>query len=161
VSDLVLASCSPPARGAPRAVLRDARRWWGVAMDNAVDLPGYKAWLAPDGSRPALHVAFLDLEAAPGERLEGALVAAADLPALDRRERNYRRVDVTDRVAGAPARARVWTYVGLPEARDRLTRARAGGTAVVAEPYLRAVEAAFGPVAVDLPVRRLRRVELP
>jgi hypothetical protein len=158
--DLVLAYGSLATTGAPRARLLGARRTWGVAMDNAVDLPGYKAWLAPDGTRPAVHVAFLDIEDAHGH-VDGALVEATDLAALDRRERQYRRVDVTDRVDGAPSRARVWTYAGRPESRERLQRARAAGTAVVAAPYLEAVRAALGDVAVDLPVRPLRRIELP
>ncbi|MGH2910161.1 MAG: hypothetical protein ACRDK8_12795, partial [Solirubrobacteraceae bacterium] len=44
------------------ADLRGVRRGWGVAMDNRVDLPGYKCYLDPDGRRPALSVCFLDIE---------------------------------------------------------------------------------------------------
>src|SRR4051794_25328348 len=48
--------------GSHAAVLRGRRRGWGVAMDNAVDVPGYKHYrLRRDGSRPRVFVAFLDL----------------------------------------------------------------------------------------------------
>ena len=48
--------------GSHPAVLRGRRRGWGVAMDNRVDVPGYKPYrLRADGCRPAVFVAFLDL----------------------------------------------------------------------------------------------------
>ena len=87
-----------------RAVLRGHRRVWGVAMDNAVEVPGYKVYALPDGTRPPLAVAFLDLEDADGAEVEGALLAvdAPGLAALDARERQYERVDVTALVDPAP-----------------------------------------------------------
>jgi hypothetical protein len=49
-------------RGEALAELAGARRVWGVAMDNRVEIPGYKVYVDPaDGSRPPVHVAFLDL----------------------------------------------------------------------------------------------------
>jgi gamma-glutamylcyclotransferase (GGCT)/AIG2-like uncharacterized protein YtfP len=148
-------------------------RGWGVAMDNRLDLPGYKCYTASDGSRPAVFVSFLDVS--PGEGATNGLclpVDAAVLAALDRRERNYARVDVTDRV-DVPAGARVWTYVGRPEARARFDGARAAGTAVIAADYVRAVRAAFTTLGAaelavcapslepgDLPVVNLTRHEL-
>ena len=55
------------------------RRGWGVAMDNAVTVPGYKVYVAPDGSRPDVCVAFLDIaEAAAGDL--AAIVAGGALP---------------------------------------------------------------------------------
>lgn len=144
------------------ATLPGHRRAWGVAMDNRVDLPGYKAWLAADGGRPAVFVAFLDLRADAGAETSGLLVPAREIAALDARERNYVRRDVTALVAGAPAGARVWTYAGSPAGRARLLEGRRSGTAVVAAAYLRAVEAAFGPLGdPGLPVADLRRIELP
>jgi cation transport regulator ChaC len=148
-------------------------RGWGVAMDNRLDLPGYKYYTAADGSRPAVFVSFLDVS--PGAGVTNGLCLPVDestLAALDRRERNYARVDVTDWV-DVPGGARVWTYVGLPEARARFDGARAAGTAVIDAGYLRAVQIAFAALGpderdacatslepCDLPVVELARHEL-
>lgn len=161
---MVLAYGSLAADATPvgPAALRDHRRVWGVAMDNRIDLPSYKAWLDAGGDRPPVFVAFLDVEPAEGARTPGVLVPATDLAALDARERNYERRDVTALVDGAPAGARVWTYVGSATGRARLREGRTAGTAVIAASYLRAVEAAHGPLGdPGLPVAELRRVELP
>lgn len=74
---------------AARAVLRGHRRIWGVAMDNTVEVPGYKVYALPDGTRPPLAVAFLDLEEAEGAEVDGVLLAVntVGLAALDARER--------------------------------------------------------------------------
>src|SRR3954468_18638743 len=86
------------AAGAPPAVLHAHRRVWGVAMDNTRTIPGYKLYRCPDGGRPDVCVAFLDLEPDPHGRVDGVLLQADDavLAALDQRERQYRRVDVTE-----------------------------------------------------------------
>ncbi|MGI9098212.1 MAG: gamma-glutamylcyclotransferase family protein [Solirubrobacteraceae bacterium] len=126
------------------AELRGHRRVWGVAMDNRVDLSGYKHYrLRSDGSRPAVFVAFLDLVPDAGASTRGVCVPveAAQLPALDCRERNYERVDVTPAVT--PSRGTVWAYVGTPAGRRRLRRARDGGRAVVSRDYLERTRAAF------------------
>lgn len=166
------------------ADLRGLRRGWGVAMNNVVDLPGYKCYLEPDGRRPALSVCFLDIEPDPSAqaRVNGVCtpVDAADLAALDRRERNYERIDVSARIeaarrleaSGRPAR--VWTYVGSAAGRARFAAGRAAGSAVIDAAYLTAVTAglrALGSAAwtesassLDprgLPVRELVRRELP
>src|SRR4051794_12091362 len=101
------------AAGAPPAVLRRHRRVWGVAMDNARTIPGYKLYRSRDGSRPDVCVAFLDVDPAAGGRVDGVLraVRPGDLEALDRRERQYDRVDVTDAVEDPPP-GRVFAYVG-------------------------------------------------
>ncbi|HET9104047.1 MAG TPA: gamma-glutamylcyclotransferase family protein [Solirubrobacteraceae bacterium] len=149
-------------------------RGWGVAMDNRRDLPGYKSYRAPGGRRPAVAVAFLDVRACAGTQVNGVCtpVDSAQLHGLDARERNYERTEVTDMVA--VARGRVWAYVGRAESRDRLTDARARGTAVIDAGYLGLVSDAFralGPAEYErcspslepdgLPVLALRRIELP
>jgi hypothetical protein len=161
--------------GGHAAVLAGRRRHWGVAMDNSVDVPGYKHYrLRSDGSRPAICVAYLDL-AADEEALTTGVCVPVDpsqLPALDRRERNYERVDVSAAVAGA--RGTVWAYVGTPAGRERLARARAEGRAVVSRDYLERTRAAFAAVGVaalaefestaavgDLPVWDLERFDHP
>jgi len=135
------ASGSLVARGGSRAVLPGHRRTWGVAMDNALALPGYKRYADPlTGAHPAVRVAFLDLAPDAAAQVEGALldVAAAELAALDARERNYVRTTVE--LAGGE---RAWTYCGTLEgrARGRLE------PVVVQRAYLDAVRAAYAALA--------------
>jgi hypothetical protein len=128
------------------AVLRGHRRRWGVAMDNARDLPGYKWYrLRATGERPALFVAFLDVVATSidGLAVNGMCrpVSASELGRLDARERNYERVEVTD--ALDDARGRTWAYVGSAAGRARLETARDNGNAAISRDYLSGVEAGF------------------
>src|SRR6478735_213255 len=86
------------------AELAGLQRWWGVAMDNRISVPGYKTYRDTAGEAPAVHVAFLDLRpalaGAPAVNGVCLAVTGAELVALDRRERNYDRVDVTDALVG-------------------------------------------------------------
>jgi hypothetical protein len=159
-----------------RAVLRGHRRVWGVAMDNAIEMPGYKVYALPDGTRPALAVAFLDLQEADGAEVEGALlvVDAAELAALDTRERQYERVDATALVEPAPS-GPVWTYVGRAPGRARVAAGRAGSAPIaIQRAYVELVEAAFAALGDDalahyragtepppFPVLDLTRIDLP
>jgi cation transport regulator ChaC len=152
------------APGSVPATLHGWRRRWGVAMDNAVAIPGYKVYLDAGGGRPDVCVAFLDVVAKPGADVKGVCVPvdAAALAALDHRERNYERADVTADVTGGP-RGRVWTYVGRDDSRARFAAAAASGRCVIVRSYLDVVEAGLGgPLPRDgLPVAELRRVDLP
>jgi hypothetical protein len=125
-------------------------RGWGVAMDNRRDLPGYKYYTAADGTRPPVFVSFLDVAPAAGGAAVNGLclpVDGAQLARLDRRERNYSRLDVSGRIdAGG---ARVWVYVGTPAARERLSGARGDERAVIDATYLGAVERAFAAFGAD------------
>jgi gamma-glutamylcyclotransferase (GGCT)/AIG2-like uncharacterized protein YtfP len=127
------------------AHLRDHRRAWNVAMDNALSLPGYKYYVdARDSSRPEVMVTFLNLVFAPGQRVNGMLVPvdASALAELDRRERNYERREVSTSIEPAPG-ARVWSYFGRPAARERFEHGARAGRAVVDESYLDGVRAGF------------------
>ena len=132
------------------ADLRGAVRGWGVAMDNRADLPGYKYYTDPAGRRPEVFVAFLDVRF-PGSRADERTVTGVCLPvgaggltALDARERNYDRIEVTDRVdRGRDDGGRIWIYVGSAAGRARFDRGRAAGSAVIDAGYLQAVRAAF------------------
>lgn len=149
------------------ADLAGLRRVWGVAMDNRRDLPGYKYYTDAGGRRPDVFVAYLDLVPAhpasddpasddPAAGVNGLClpVDATTLARLDRRERNYERTDVSDRLdAGG---ARVWAYVGMAAARERLAEGRRTGTAVIDAGYVRTVEAGFG-VLGDTELARVRR----
>ena len=155
-------------RGRP-ARLEGYRRVWGVAMDNRVDIPGYKRYRVPeDGSRPAVYVAFLDIAEQPGTTTDGLLIAVDDaaLRGLDARERNYERVDVSAAVPDTPGA--VWAYRGSPAGRKRLRVGLERGCAVVAAQYLADARAALalhgipGELAVgELAVMDLERVDLP
>jgi hypothetical protein len=120
-------------------------RSWGVAMDNRQNLPGYKYYTDAGGRRPAVFVTFLDLR--PSHTTTAGVnglclpVQETDLIGLDRRERNYERVDVSDRIDAGDAQ--VWVYVGNAAGRARLEAGRGRGTAVIDANYLRAVEAGF------------------
>jgi gamma-glutamylcyclotransferase (GGCT)/AIG2-like uncharacterized protein YtfP len=162
------------------ADLAGLRRTWGVAMDNRRDLPGYKYYSDAQRRRPDVFVAYLDLVDAPGNvaaAVNGMClpVDEATLALLDRRERNYERTDVSDRVApGELGGARVWAYIGMAAARERLAEGRRTGTAVIDAGYVRTVQAGFAALGDDelaavrpslepgeLPVVELTRHELP
>lgn len=132
--------------------LEDHRCHWGVAMDNRETIPGYKVYLDPEtGEQPAVEVAYLCITPEPGAGVDGVAfpVTEEELAALDRRERNYDRQDVSGHV---DVEGRVWAYVGSAEGRERLDRGRRRGTAVIARGYLEKVS-----IPPDLPVRDLLR----
>lgn len=156
------------------------RRTWGVAMDNRRDLSGYKYYTDATGLRLEVFVAYLDLLPAPEQAMVNGLCLPVDEPALarlDRRERNYVRTDISDRIVAATADARgirVWAYIGSRAARDRLAEGRRTGTAVIDSGYVRTVEAGFSALGEEeldacraslepdgLPVVELTRHELP
>lgn len=152
------------------------RRVWGVAADNEHAIPGYKRYLSrEDGTAPRVFVAFLDVVEDPGGSVNG-VVAPVDEPALaelDRRERNYDRVDVTAAIESEVS-GRVWTYVGSRDGRARLAQGLRERRAAISRDYAEAVHSAFrhlGPEQYEaflassdldgLPVLDLRRVDLP
>jgi cation transport regulator ChaC len=146
------------------------RRAWDVAMDNRRTIPGYKYYVDPDtGSRPAVYVTFLSIHPAAGGRVNGVAfpVTAEALGELDRRERNYERIDVTG-LLDAGLGGTVWTYLGSEAARERF----AAGAAVVAQDYYDAVRGDFAAAGgldeferstdpLTVPLRRLARVDVP
>lgn len=135
--------------------LRDHRRHWGVAMDNRDTIPGYKIYVdAETGEQPAVEVAYVSITPEPGASVDGVAFEVTDeeLAALDRRERNYERQDVTDAME-ADLGGRVWAYVGSVAGRHRLANGRRRGTAVISHGYLEKVP----DIEPDLPVRRLLR----
>ena len=141
--------------GAVAADLVGWRRSWSVAMDNGVDLPGYKHYEDPGGERPDVMVCYLDVDECPGAVVNGVAlrVGADELPALDERERNYERREVTGQL-DARLGGRVWTYVGRRAGRARARRGRRERRLAVASSYLGRVTAGF-----DL-LRQRRRFEM-
>jgi gamma-glutamylcyclotransferase (GGCT)/AIG2-like uncharacterized protein YtfP len=149
------------------ALLPRHRRVWGVATDNARAVPGYKMYLRrSDGSRPGVYVAFVDYVPDEGSSVRGIVraVTASQLEALDRRERNYDRVEVTGLLEG-DFTGRVWAFRGSAAGRERLRAGREQGRAVISRDYLEKVQAGLGAIGdtcePDLPVWDLERVDLP
>jgi dephospho-CoA kinase len=133
--------------------LHGYRRCWGVAMNNWEGGDGAKHWLDPEsGGRPRIRVAYLDIYEQPGSAVNGlALPVDADrLAALDAREVNYRRVDVTAAFDGNLA-GRVFTYMGLDAARERCRLGVEEGNAFVSRSYLSEVRRAFERLSPEAP----------
>lgn len=146
--------------------LRDFRRSWGVAMNNGVNLPGYKYYVDEHGYRPEVYVAFLDVRPARGWSVNGVCtpVDRDQLVDLDERERNYVRVDVTAFVDLPGDQVCVWSYVGSPGGRRRLTTAQLAGRAVIDRDYLQCVLDAFkglGPAEYEACAASLDPGDLP
>jgi gamma-glutamylcyclotransferase (GGCT)/AIG2-like uncharacterized protein YtfP len=145
-------------------------------MDNSLDLPGYKYYVdAATGERPAAFVTFVDLAPDAGSSVNGVVFRVEDgaLPALDARERNYERREVTGELAAEPG-GRVWAYFGRPDARERYERGRSEGTAVVSRPYRDLLREGFAELGSEelarfaastddpaVPLGDLTRVDLP
>jgi cation transport regulator ChaC len=126
-------------------------RLWNVAMDNSVDLPGYKYYVDPrSGARPSVFVTFLNIEPAPGGRVNGTLlkVTPADLVELDARERNYARIDLTAAVMG-DVDGTVWSYVGTPAGRARFAAGLTEARAVIQQQYHDHVHRQFATIDGD------------
>jgi len=121
------------------------------------------AWRTADGRMVVDGVIVaLGLVPSAGERTNGiiARVSATELAALDLRERDYDRIDVTDQVTvagrggapaspGVPARERIVTYVPRPSAIDRYESARDAGLAGIRDTYWGLVDAAFAVLGPD------------
>ena len=139
-------------------------------MDNRQTIPGYKYYVDPDtGERPPVHVTFLNIYPAAEGRVNGIAfpVTAEALDRLDRRERNYDRIDVT-RLLDVDLGGTVWTYLGSEDARGRFE----ANAAVVSQDYFDAVRDDFATAGgldefdrstdrLTVPLRRLTRVDLP
>jgi dephospho-CoA kinase len=126
--------------------LHGYRRAWIVSSESA-DLKRRGRHFVDEAGRAVDDaVAALGIYEQPDHWINGALftVGDADLQLLDRRERNYDRVDVSDRIeCGATGPMTVLTYVPKPESVARTLDALRAGRCVVAQPYLDLVEAGF------------------
>jgi hypothetical protein len=132
--------------------LRGFRRCWGAAMDNWDWANDRKHFVDPQtGERPRIRVAYLDIEPSSAETAVNGLAIPVDgarLAALDKREVNYDRADITD--AFQPALGgRVFTYAGTPAARKRCLRGFSEGNCVVSRDYVAAVRDAFAVLGDD------------
>jgi hypothetical protein len=113
------------------------RRTWNVAMDNSRTIPGYKHYVdARTGERGLWFVTFLNIVRDADAHVNGALfsIDASRLGDLDRRERNYERVDIAGELL-EPVDGAVWAYTGLPDAVRRFEAGRRMGRAVISREY--------------------------
>jgi dephospho-CoA kinase len=125
------------------------RRWnYGVSLPCSFELDGRRV----DGGT----VVALGLVRSQHETVNGivVLVDGLEVERLDRRERDYDRVDVTDEVAIAgshtlPDGRPIVTYVPRPTAIARYEAARADGTAGVRRTYWELVDGAFAALGAD------------
>jgi len=180
--------------GAVRGRLRGYRRHWGVAMNNWEGGDAVKHFLDPEtGERPRIRVAYLDLHERPGSAVNGLAlpVDAKRLSALDAREVNYRRVEVTEAFEPSPpspepsasalnpspprpelsdpARSwsrpgeslRVFTYRGLDAARERRRQGAADGNIFIRRAYISDVHTAFARLGPDAPAEFNRTTDPP
>lgn len=152
------------------------RRCWTVAMDNSIDLPGYKYFVDPStGERPRVYVTFLNIERDPTGRVNGIAFPISDaaLVELEQRERNYRRGDVTAALR-EDIEGQVYAFAGLHAARARFATGKREGRTVVSKQYYDGVLDAFrrlGEAALKefkrftdepgCPIVPLRRIDLP
>lgn len=134
-----------PAEDVRPARLSGYVRKWNVAMDNTRDVPGYKYYMDRGaGERPAIYVTFLNIVPREDASVNGVLVHIADeeLSLFDRRERNYRRVEVTDRCEAGVA-GLCFAYTGTDEAMVRYRSGAASGKSYVSRDYYDAVLQGF------------------
>jgi hypothetical protein len=132
-------------------VLRGYRRTWNVAMDNTRAIPGYKRYLDPaTGTSPPWFVVFLNIVAQAGRYVNGAVfpVSAEELVELDRRERNYGRIEVSSSLA-EPVDGIVWTYTGARAAVERFKTGMRAGRAVISQDYEQIVLQGFTALGDD------------
>lgn len=154
MTDHVFGYASLVGLNAPDATpgrLNGFRRRWGVAMNNWEGGEGVKHFLDPaSGERPRIRVAYLDLYAQLAGVVNGLAlpVDAERLAALDAREVNYERVDVT-RAFEPALPGRVFTYLGLEAAHERCRAGAVAGDVFVSRIYAEIVRRAFERLAPD------------
>ena len=123
--------------------LNGFRRRWGVASNNRVTTDAQKHFLDPEsGLKPKVAVAYLDIEEAAGEAVNGLAIPVDPnrLAELDLREGNYRRAEVS--AAFEPALTHtVFVYHGTEPARVRA--AENGEHVYVSRQYVERVRRAF------------------
>jgi len=144
------------------------RRWNYGVMHSSASAAG------PDGVMVEYTIVALGIVRAAEESVNGVIgrVEPGELAPLDRRERHYDRLDVTDRttVHDAEVSGQIFVYVPRPQTIERYERARDAGRAAIEQRYWDLVDDAFaglGPEAharyhnttpaPDVPVMRLSR----
>lgn len=125
-------------------------REWGVVIENVT--AKHRCVRLPDGSPAPGHIVVLNVRR-PGSGEEptdpnGVLFEVTDeeLREVDRREKSYRRVDVTEDVIGGP-RGSIYTYSGLD---NFLISNHTGGPMVIPGSYHELVRLGFTSLSPDM-----------
>ncbi len=125
--------------------LKNFQRCWNVAMDNSVDLPNYKYYRhRQTGKRLNGLVAFLNIRPHLDQIISGILfrVSDAELKNLDRRERNYRRINIVNQL-DTKLQGNAWVYIGLKEAEQRYQEGLKQSKTVISQDYFDSVQNAY------------------
>lgn len=125
--------------------LQGFSRCWNIAMDNSIDLPQYKYYVdSKNNIRSQGFVTFLNIRPDKDKTILGILfrVSPSELQQLDRRERNYQRIDVTHQI-DLPITGIVWVYIGLKEAEQRYQQGIKQGNAMISQSYYHGVYNAY------------------
>ena len=125
--------------------LKNFQRCWNVAMDNRVDLPGYKYYVdCNTGNRFDGFVTFINVRPQRNQRIMGILFAVGDreLANLDRRERNYQRINVTNNV-DIEVQSPIWTYIGLEQAEKRYQQGLKQSNGTISQAYWNSIHQAY------------------
>lgn len=121
--------------------LKGYRRVWNIAMNNTIDIPNYKYYVNKvTDERPEVYVAFLNIINNPYDTIGGVLfpVSQSDLELLDKRERNYHRIDVSEKIQ-KEINGTVWTYIGLPKSEKNFLHGLRKNSVVISREYYRIV----------------------
>jgi hypothetical protein len=99
------------------ANLKGFERDWKATMDNTLEISGYKNYDAESSQAKPRHVSFLNIsKGSKSAEVTGVVrrLSLWQLAMLDHRERNYLRIEVTDKtqfIGTPPSRPfMVWTY---------------------------------------------------
>ena len=125
--------------------LHGYRRFWGAAMNNWEGGEEAKHFLDREtGERLRIRVAYLDLKLDAECAVNGIAIPVDEerLTALDAREINYERIEVSESFEPALPHP-VYTYIGLDAARERCRLGVAEGNACVSRDYAGSVRQAF------------------
>ena len=132
--------------------LQNYRREWNVAMNNNHSISGYKRYFhrfhegeANSGGVVDGYIAFLGLRQCEKSNVNGIIfkVEEDELLALDQREKNYRRVDVSNYVNNLRADRVLYCYMPSEEGLQRYIEGEKMNKLFISVGYERSVEDAF------------------
>ena len=121
--------------------IRGYSRSWDVAMDNSINLPNYKFYISKDNQeRENIFVSFLNIQKSPQKSVYGILfpIEKESLPLMDKRERNYNRVNITGSISNLDSLDKediVYTYIGKKDANERYRKGKKENRVFVSKDY--------------------------
>lgn len=155
--------------------LQNFRRCWTAAMDNRLNTPGYKYYVEKPkrhsqtnhqvqdtNYRPNGFVTFLNIRPCVGATITGILfeVSNQELERLDQRERNYRKLDVTDMMDTSVA-DHVYAYIGLAESEQRYQQGLLTKSAMISKDYYDLVYSAYQSLGPEALADYIKTTDMP